>query len=421
MSSKAEKVTTKTIKQKQLFSCFMEVCIIPFFSPISPRDVKDEVLGELSSARGKIVEPDEFKAGSDTTRYYIFIGTGGTENEVAEFLKRNPLPQPVILLSYDLRNSLPAAMEIRSYLQRENTEARIIHSHLAELIEMIDEWCGFAQILSQLRESTLGIVGQPSSWLIASDINSDRVRNHWGLTTKQLPLDSLIESARSAGNSEYVDSFKQSSTSCTPSDDEIRKAGLVAQALKELVQKENLNAVTVECFSLLMETSVSGCFALSLLNDLQESTAGCEGDVPATFTMMLGRMLTGRLGFMSNVTHVDRGENTAIFAHCTLPTKLAESYEITSHFETGLSIGIRGTLKQQDITVFKVFGDDLGQYWVSDGEIVENLVNETGCRTQVRVKLDEDVGYFLERSLANHHIIFPGKHAERIRRFFSFA
>ncbi|MFW9835119.1 MAG: fucose isomerase, partial [Candidatus Thorarchaeota archaeon] len=110
----------------------------------------------------------------------------------------------------------------------------------------------------------------------------------------------------------------------------------------------------------------------------------------------------------------------AVFAHCTIPTKLTESYEITSHFETGLSIGIRGTLKHQDVTILKVFGDDLSQFWVSDGKIVENLVNETGCRTQIRVVLEEDVDYFLERSLANHHIIFPGKHAEKIRRFFSF-
>lgn len=398
----------------------MELRIIPFFSPISPEGVKDEVLEQLSTTKGKIIEPDDFRKESGINRNYLFIGTGGAENEVAEFLKQHPLSSPVILLSYELRNSLPAAMEIRSYLQREGVEARIIHSPLAELTQMINEWCEFAEILTKIRDSTLGIVGKPSSWLIASDISSDKVQDRWGLTTKQLPLDSLIESTRSTGDAEHVDSFKQSSTSCTPSDDEIRKAGLVAQALNELVREQNLDAVTVECFSLLMKTSVSGCFALSLLNDLQESTAGCEGDVPATFTMMLGRMLTCQLGFMSNVTHIDREENAATFAHCTLPTKLAESYEITSHFETGLSIGIRGTWKQQDVTIFKVFGDDLSQYWVSDGRIVENLVNETGCRTQVRVTLDEDVDYFLERSLANHHIIFPGKHAEKIRRFFSF-
>ena len=399
----------------------MEIRIIPFFSPISPEGVKDEVLKQISTTKVKMIEPDTFQLESDLNRNYLFIGTGGTENDVADFLKRHPLPPPVIILSYDLRNSLPAAMEIRSYLQREGIDARIIHSTLAELEQMISEWCEFAEILSKLSESTLGILGQPSSWLIASDISSDKAQKRWGLTTRRLPLDLLIESVRSEGAPEHIGEFKQSSTSCSPSDDEIRKSGLVAQALKELVQKENLDAVTVECFSLLMETSVSGCFALSLLNDLQESTAGCEGDIPATFTMMLGRMLTGQLGFMSNVTNIDSGENTAVFAHCTLPTSLAESYEITSHFETGLSIGIRGTFKHQDVTVFKVFGEDLSEFWVSDGKIIENLVNETGCRTQIRVSLEEDVDYFLERSLANHHIVFPGKHAEKIRRFFSFA
>ncbi|MGD9397217.1 MAG: hypothetical protein PVJ05_12370 [Candidatus Thorarchaeota archaeon] len=398
----------------------MEIRIIPFFSPISPKGVKDEAFQILSKSKGKIIEPEDFTKGSEADRNYIFIGTGGTENIVADFLKRHPPQTSVEIISYELRNSLPAAMEIRSYLQRVGIESRIIHHPLTELTHVISEWCEFAEILSKLRESTLGIVGRPSSWLIASDISPDKVQKLWGLTTTQLPLDSLIQAAQSTGKAEHVDSFKEPSKSCTPSDDEIRKAGLVADALNKLVRENNLEAVTVECFSLLMETSVSGCFALSLLNDLQETTAGCEGDIPATFTMMLGRMLTGQLGFMSNVTQIDKGENTAVFAHCTLPTKLAESYEITSHFETGLSIGIRGTWKEQDVTVFKVFGEGLSDYWVSDGRIVENLVNETGCRTQIRVALDEDVEYFLERSLANHHIVFPGKHADRIHRFFSF-
>lgn len=398
----------------------MEIRIIPFFSPISPKDVRDEVLAELSTTKVKIIDPKDYKFESSTERNYLLIGTGGTENDVRNFLAKHPLPEPVIILSYDLRNSLPAAMEIRSYLQQQETNSRIIHSTLPELVQLISDWSNFAEILTKLRESSLGIVGQPSSWLIASIIRPDKVKKRWGLSIKQLPLDTLIEAVKSTGNSEYSDSFKRSSTLCTPSDDEIRKAGLVAQALNKLTYEHELNAVTVECFNLLMETRVSGCFALSLLNDLKESTAGCEGDIPATFTMMLGHMLTGQIGFMSNVTHVDKVENTAVFAHCTLPTTLAESYEITSHFETGLSIGIRGTFKHQPVTIFKVFGEDLSEYWVSDGEIIENLVNETGCRTQIRVRMNESVDYFLERSLANHHIVFLGRHAERIRRFFSF-
>ena len=398
----------------------MKLRIIPFFSSISPDGVKDDVLQQLSNIEGDIVDPSDFKFESGEYRDYLFIGTGGTENDVTDFLKEYPLPPPLMILSYNLRNSLPAAMEIRSYLQRQGIESRIIHSPLVELNRLLFEWGEFANIISKIQKSTLGIIGHPSSWLIASDIDSDKVQKRWGLSIIQLPLDSLIKSTSSTGVAEHVNSFRDSSTSCTPSDDELQKAGLVANALRELVNKHNLDAVTVECFRLLMETKVSGCFALSLLNDLQESTAGCEGDVPATFTMLLGQMLTGQLGFMSNVTEVNQEKNTATFAHCTLPTTLAKSYEIVSHFETGLSIGIRGTFAHQPVTVFKVFGEDLSEYWVSDGKIIDNLVNETGCRTQIRVEMNEDVSYFLERSLANHHIVFLGNHAEKIHRFFSF-
>ena len=399
----------------------MELKIIPFLSSISPTSVKEELLKEFSSIRVRVLEPVAYQQETAIDRVILFIGTGGTENDVADFLSRHSLKPPITLLSYDLRNSLPAAMEIRSYLQQHDIDSRIVYSSFSELRQTVAEWSEFADVLTKVSKSSIGIIGKPSSWLIASEIDKDKVATRWGIIIQQFSLDSLIKSARSASDAPSVESFKQSSTSCSPTDDDVRKAGLVAESLRNLVQKEALDAVTVECFSLLMETGVSGCFALSLLNDLKESTAGCEGDIPATFTMMLGRLLTGQIGFMANVTQVDDEGNTAVFAHCTLPTSLAESYEITSHFETGLSIGIRGTLKKQPVTIFKVFGDDLREYWVSNGEIVENLVNDTGCRTQIRVKLEENVNYFLERSLANHHIVFPGTYAEKIHRFFSFA
>ncbi len=398
----------------------MEIRLIPFFSQISPKGLKGDILNQLSNIRGSLVDPDSFISNSSKYRPCLFIGTGGTENDVEDFLKNHHLPPPIMILSYDLRNSLPAAMEIHSYLQHKGIESRIVHAPLPELNRILEEWVEFSEIVSKVQSSTLGIVGKPSSWLIASKVNADKVYKRWGLTIKELSLDPLIESTRTTGESEHVAKLKQSSTSCTPSDDELAKVGRVAQALRNLVIEHNLEAVTVECFSLLMETNVSGCFALSLLNDISESTAGCEGDVPATFTMMLGKLLTGFPGFMSNVTKIDQEKNTAVFAHCTLPLSLVENYEITSHFETGLSIGIHGKFKRQPVTVFKVHGEDLRDYWVSDGNIQDNLVNDTGCRTQILVKLEESVDYFLERSLANHHIVIPGRHAARIHRFFSF-
>ncbi|MFW9926908.1 MAG: hypothetical protein ACFFDM_09085 [Candidatus Thorarchaeota archaeon] len=381
--------------------------------------MKEEVLAEFANTQARIVEPYSTKITTDD-RNFVFIGTGGTENIVADFLSNESLREPIFLLSYDLRNSHPSAMEIRSYLQSQNVAARIIHAPLNQLVRMIGEWSEFTEMLSYLKTSTMGLVGEPSSWLIASSVDAELVKNRWGLTLKDLSLDPLIDATSSKEKHDHIKSFKNASSNCSPSDDELHKAGSVAGALREMMKNENLAAVTVQCFKLLMDTGVSGCYALNHLNNDKKLVAGCEGDVPSTFTMLLGKLLTGGPGFMANVTQVDSQTNSAVFAHCTLPTSIAESYEITTHFETGLSIGIRGTFEKQEVTVFKVFGNDLGDYWVSDGTIVENLVNDTGCRTQIRVNLEEDVSYFLERAYANHHIVFPGKHADRIRRFFDF-
>ena len=203
-------------------------------------------------------------------------------------------------------------------------------------------------------------------------------------------------------------------------DEAVEKAGIVAQRLNEIREKNELAAITVQCFQLLQDTNISGCYALSYLNDIESFVAGCEGDIPATFTMLLAKMLTGTPSFMANVASVDQSFNTAVFAHCTVPTGIADEYEITNHFETGLSVGIRGSLPLTDVTIVKVFGEDLSKYWISSGTIIDNLVNDKGCRTQIRVALDESVDYFLEESLANHHIIILGDHVEAFTDFFDF-
>ncbi len=408
------------IKQSSYSLFIMNIIIIPFFSPISPKGVKEEILHEITKTGATIIEPDEFMVQSKEDRNFILIGTGGTENIVADFLNEVSLTPPISILSYELRNSHPSAMEIRSYLQSRNIEAKIIHAPLNLLVPMICEWIEFADILSRLASITMGLLGEPSSWLIASSVDSTKVKNQWGLSMKKLPLDPLIDAAKSKETHKHIDSFKNRSSECSPTDEELHKAGSVAEALRRMMREEELNAVTVQCFKLLMETKVSGCYALSYLNNDKELVAGCEGDVPATFTLLLGKLLTGNPGFMSNVTQVEPESNSVVFAHCTLPTSIVQSYQITTHFETGLSVGIRGKFDKQDVTVFKTFGDDLRDFWVSDGVVLDNLVNSTGCRTQIRVKLDEDVNYFLERAFANHHIVFPGKLADRIRRFYEF-
>lgn len=399
----------------------MPLNIIPFFSLVSLEGFSNEVLRMLEQDNVRILNIEEQIPKNEPT--FIFIGTGGTEREVSQFIESAKLKTPIILFSYDERNSLPAAMEIRAYLQQQKIATRIVHGSLGQLHNLLTRWSKCYEIKEILQKTKIGVIGEPSAWLIASYIEPKKVTKKWGVEIEQVPIAEVIGKLPRTIDDDFtkhIDSFRLGARYQSITYEAVEKAGVVAQRIYELIAKKKWTAVTVQCFALLQETKISGCYTLSLLNGLKDVVAGCEGDIPATFTMLLAKMLTGTPSFMANVASVDQELNTAVFAHCTIPTSITEDYEITNHFETGLSVGIRGKLPLSDVTVLKVFGEDLSEYWVSGGTIIENLVNDKGCRTQIRVVLDESVDYFLEKSLANHHIVILGDFVQEFIEFFDF-
>ncbi|MCK4849101.1 MAG: fucose isomerase, partial [Candidatus Heimdallarchaeota archaeon] len=91
---------------------------------------------------------------------------------------------------------------------------------------------------------------------------------------------------------------------------------------------------------------------------------------------------------------------------------------ILSHFESKKGVTVKGTFKTgQVVTIFKIAGKSLNNWWISTGRILTNPEDEHCCRTQVLVKLDDSVDYFLEHSLANHHIMILGDHRSLIESF----
>jgi len=407
----------------------MGVNVIPFFSSFIDVEARDNVLDKFAEAGSRFIPANEFLAESKRDQSllhqhnYVLIGTGGIEQDVIKFLSESHLSRPISLLSYEQQNSLPASMEIKAYLMSQGFESRIVYAPLDGLAQLIRKWCRFSQVEERIAQSRLGILGEPSSWLVASHVDSHAIRERWGVTIEEFPLTGLLELIDKETPIETNRGFDElvSSAACIDvTDDVLRDADRVSQAVKRFVKQNRLDAVTIKCFTLLHKTGITGCLALSQVNDTENLIAGCEGDTPSTFTMMLVKFLTGQSAFMANVTEVDQESNSAVFAHCTVPLGIIDSYEITSHAETGKSVGLRGQFKPQEVTIVKVFGNDLSQFWVSGGTLVENLGVEGNCRTQIRVSLDEPVDYFLEKPLANHHLIVPGKHVDLMRDFLEF-
>ena len=348
----------------------------------------------------------------------IFIATGGVEKLVIQHFES--LPRPAILLADGMQNSLAAALEISSWLRNRGMKSEILHGELPSIIKRIQILYNNFQAQRSLYGMRIGVIGTPSSWLVASNVDYLLAKRRWGIEFIDIPMEEvycLFYQITDDDIGYEASVFANRAIACregTPED--LLRAMRLYRAVKIICEKKKLDAVTLSCFSLIERLATTGCLALSLLND-DGIPAGCEGDLQSIFTMMVVKTLTGQSGFMANPAFVNDDQNEIVLAHCTIGTKMADQFIIHNHFETETGIAIQGILHPGGVTVIKCAGECLDEYFVSTGQLIENTNYINACRTQVRIKLDKPVDYFMRNPLGNHHIILMGDHEKVINEF----
>ena len=90
---------------------------------------------------------------------------------------------------------------------------------------------------------------------------------------------------------------------------------------------------------------------------------------------------------------------------------------IPSMSKSEITVGLRSKLPTGRCVMLRVSGQGLDQYWLSGGEIVENLERSDLCRSQILVQADEDLGAMLANPLGNHRIVVPGDYVEIINPY----
>lgn len=347
-----------------------------------------------------------------------FIKSGGSEQILADNLAY--LPSPVYLLATELHNSLPAALEILSFLNSEGVPAKILHGSMPKVIKEIKQLAEYKRAREKIANDRIGIIGQPSDWLIGSQVDYEHAAHHWGTEFIEIELTEVyqaLEKVELNKAEQIAANFKEQAVKqLDSSSEDLIAAAKIYLALKIVIKNNQLTALTVRCFDLVEKIKTTGCLALSLLNN-EGIMAGCEGDVPALFSMLFAYHLTGELSFMANPAAIDSEKAEILFAHCTIATDLSQEYIIRDHFETGLGIGIQGVLAEGPVTVFKIGGAGLEQYFVAEGMILANQDSANACRTQLKVSLPQSEEYFLNDAIGNHHLIIPGHHAAKINEF----
>ena len=356
---------------------------------------------------------------------YYFVVTGGTEEKVLILQrerKKVVKNEPVILLAHPGNNSLPAALEILARLNQDGDKGKIIYlddntnkGWQEELEKIINQHIVF----NQLNNTKIGLIGEPSDWLVASTPELSTIKNVWGPTVIKINLEelkSLIDEVKEEQISDDLHSLTVRATEIKePSKKEMKSAVKVYSALKQLIKKYGLTSISVRCFDLVTDLKTTGCFALSKLND-EGIVAGCEGDLVSTFGMLWANFLTDQIVWMANPAQLDESNNSIWLAHCTVPMSMVENYKLRSHFESGLGVGIQGELSKGKITVLRLGGKNLEKIWTSNGEIIESGSSENLCRTQVKVKLhgSAKASDLLTSPLGNHVLLMRGSYAKEL-------
>lgn len=341
----------------------------------------------------------------------LFIATGGVEEGVREALGNCDLKR-VFLVADGLQNSLAASMEIAAWLKSRGTEAEILHGTPQYIA---GELSRIATTVS-LKGCRVGQLGNPSGWLISSNINYDEVSDKYGIEFVPVALSEIEDEFRNAAPAavDGIYGLKR----VEPTECDLEKALKLTTAIENIVRKYHLDAFSLKCFDLLDTLKTTGCLALAVLN-AKGIPAGCEGDMPALLTMLLAQKATGAPGFMSNPSRIDSTANEITIAHCTLPLNMPHSNILRSHFESGIGVALQGILPLGEATIVKWWGKGMDEYFVSRARLIENLNNPSMCRTQIRLKVDEDIRYFLTRPLGNHHVVLLGNHVETLKKFFA--
>lgn len=349
--------------------------------------------------------------GSDYSDYgthtlnLIFVRTGGTEGIFKRLLPMlcKKSARPFYLLTSGKSNSLAASMEILSYLRQNNLSGEIIHGrpeYITSRILLLEKVEGARKRMNGCR---LGVIGKPSDWLISSYADYGIVKQRLGIELVDVPMNELLDTTAAIPEEMPSES----------SDREIIREALpganrIYKALRDIIDRQQLQGFTLRCFDLLSTVKNTGCLALAKLNS-EGFVAGCEGDVPAMLSMKIIQSVTGLSGFQANPSAIDPETGEILFAHCTIPLNMVERYEFDTHFESGIGVGIRGYMKEGAVTVFKVSGD-LSRSFIAEGTLLRNQSKPDLCRTQQVIRLSDksQAFYFLTNPIGNHHIIVPG-------------
>ncbi len=345
-----------------------------------------ELKGGLIVSNRKEARSEELDF-QDVDVVLVYPLTGGTENMLKGF---SYFRKPIVLYGDAFNNSIAAAIELREYFRDRLIPSTLVKS-FEELKAALLGYEDMKEMLEKFLNMRLGLVGRISPWLINEKFELPYI--HISLKKFYEYYDAITDSE---GWKAVEDIVAKAVEIKEPQRNDLVKAGRIYLTLKRIVEDYRLDGFTIGCFDLLQKLKATPCLALAMLN-AQGIPAACEGELNSLLGMMIARIFFNKPAFMGNIA--DYGESHIILAHCTAP--LIAAYNLRSHFESGMGVGVEVGLPRERASLMKIKGR---KAVVAGVEVLDRERSENRCRTQLKLKI-EDAKDFIDGTLGNHHLL----------------
>ncbi len=399
----------------------VKTCFVQVSSPIHDKDIVSKVIEKYGTLLGEqidyvnlglVTRREELKTKlRDCDIILSLIVTGGSEQLIVETALAG---KPVIYIAHPYMNSLPALLEAKPVAKELNNRIwAFLVKNEDDASRVVKTVRGIRATLA-IKGKRLGVIGGISPWLVHSIVDEITLLKKMGVELVNISLEEVLREYDNVKEDTFNlgSQILEKALKVEVDMNRIPRALRLYIALERILSKYSIDVFTIKCFDIIFKLNTTACLPLSLFND-RGIVAGCEGDIPATLSMLILHNVSSKPVFMGNPSIIDG--NKMLIAHCTSPMSLGYAYTLRTHFETGKGVGIAVHYRRNEPVTLLRIDPKLKVFRIISGVIDEGEpTSKMHCRTQVWVKAKTNLESLITNSIGNHYVLTIGNYVEEL-------
>ena len=253
-----------------------------------------------------------------------------------------------------------------------------------------------------LKGMLLGLFGYRPTAYYVSCFNEMLIRNTFGIRMDECDLKVVFDKMREIPEAQVKQDMaymEQTFTISNLPEGYLENHSRLYFALKEVMKTLGYDHVVIKCWPEMGNLKTTPCAVLGRIID-EGTVAGCEGDVDATITAIIEKLISGQPVFIADMINIDENKNILSYWHCgnAAPSLHKGDVTLSNHPLAGQGTAFYTGLKTGKVTIAR-FANIKGAYKLF---VLKGLAENTECYTKgsmVNVKVEKPVYDLIMRTI----------------------